>query len=162
MVKKTRALLFCQYKEDFFCCCWKFEMSSFSLPLSKFQLLTLSLSFLSPTGMKVRGCISQMSGRLGEDTLCGSWLICCHHKARSSCSENCISHCHIKLCNARYLVDTCHFHDWVMHVCWHFLHPVSDAHWLLGQTSSLSLLQIYNRFPLLGICRKHSIFFYFF
>ncbi len=38
MVKKT-------VQGGFFCCCWKFEMSSFSLPLSKFQLLTLSLSF---------------------------------------------------------------------------------------------------------------------
>lgn len=35
--------------------------------LSKFQLLTLS--FFPPTGMKVRACVSQMSGRLGEDTL---------------------------------------------------------------------------------------------
>lgn len=68
MVQSNKTAFVLSVQGGFFCCC-EFDMSSFSLPLSKLQLLTLCLSFLSPTGMKVMACVSQMSGRLGEDTL---------------------------------------------------------------------------------------------
>jgi len=91
-----RLISFFRYKEDFFW--WMFNVKVFTA----FQTSNSVFLFLLQAWKWGLVCLKC---QVGQERTPSLWIICCHHDACRRCLENCISHCHVKLCDAHYLTD---------------------------------------------------------